>query len=159
MLIFLSELLTASFGPRRGVTFDLPRLHGVSRGLCACHLGLRIGWFYVIFGALLSARLLKSVVTCSMKKIVLGRTNRLLFLIRHGSHWKRRFHQFYCCVCIRFSGNVSTEPLPSNDRGIFTEPLPSNDKGILPSRDLISLLYFFKISRSENTIYRLKNIF
>jgi hypothetical protein len=71
---------------------------------------------------------------------VLGRTNGLLSLIRHGPHWKRRFQQFfYCCVCIRYRGNVSTEPLPSNDRGIFTEPLPSNDKGIftqpLPSND------------------------
>jgi hypothetical protein len=37
---------------------------------------------------------------------------------------------FYCCACIRYRGNVSTEPLPSNDRGIFTEPLCSNDKGI-----------------------------
>jgi hypothetical protein len=61
----------------------------------------------------------------------LGRTNRLLFLIRHGQHWKRRIQQFfYCFVCIRYRGNVSTEPLPSNDRGIFTESLPSKDKGI-----------------------------
>jgi hypothetical protein len=100
---------------------------------------------------------------------------------------------FYCCVCIRYRGKVSTEQLPSNDKGIFTEPLPRNDKGIhiqtdgreffisavemgsgavlysyVPScikigsgiqklirgihthrhrqqRDLISLLYFFKI--------------
>jgi hypothetical protein len=59
--------------------------------------------------------------------------------------------------------------LPSNDRGIFTELLPSNDTGIftesLPSkdrwgirrhtqahahrhqRDLISLLYFFRIRK------------
>jgi hypothetical protein len=52
----------------------------------------------------------------------LGRTNRLLSLIRHGPHWKRRVQQFfYCCVCIRYCGN---------DRGIFTELLPSNDKGI-----------------------------
>jgi hypothetical protein len=33
-------------------------------------------------------------------------------------------------MCIRYRGNVSTEPLPSNYRGIFIEPLPSNDKGI-----------------------------
>jgi hypothetical protein len=33
-------------------------------------------------------------------------------------------------MCIRYCGNVSPEPLPSNDRGIFTKPLPSNDKGI-----------------------------
>jgi hypothetical protein len=42
-------------------------------------------------------------------------------------------------ACIRYRCNVSTEPLPSNDRGIFTEPLPSNNKGIftelLPSND------------------------
>jgi hypothetical protein len=41
------------------------------------------------------------------------------------------------CVCYR--GNVSTKPLPSNDRGTFTEPLPSNNKGIfnapLPNND------------------------
>jgi hypothetical protein len=60
-----------------------------------------------------------------------------------------------------------TEPLPSNDRGIFTEPLPSNDKEIFTEplhnndrrgdtqththrqqRDLISLLYFFKIRKA-----------
>jgi hypothetical protein len=32
-------------------------------------------------------------------------------------------------MCIRYRGNVSTEPLPSNIRGILTEPLPSNNKG------------------------------
>jgi hypothetical protein len=58
-----------------------------------------------------------------LKQNVLGRTNRLLSLIRHGPHWKRRVQQFfYCCVCIRFRRNVSTEPLPRNDKGIFTEP-------------------------------------
>jgi hypothetical protein len=99
-----------------------------------------------------------------LKQEVLGRTNRLLSLILHGPHWKRRVQQFfYCCVCIRYLGNVSTEPLPSNDRGIFTEPLPSNDKGTftepLASNNrgdththrqqcyLISLLYFFKIRK------------
>jgi hypothetical protein len=65
------------------------------------------------------------------KQEVLGRTNRLLSLTRHGPHWKRRVQQFfYCCVCIRYRGKVSTEPLPSNDKGIFTEPLPSNNRGI-----------------------------
>jgi hypothetical protein len=42
-------------------------------------------------------------------------------------------------MCIRYRGNVSTEPLPSDDNGIFTEPLPSNNKEIftepLPSKD------------------------
>jgi hypothetical protein len=94
---------------------------------------------------------------------VLGRTNRLLSLIRLGPHWKRRVQQFfYCCVCIRYSGSISTEPLSSNDRGIFTEPFPNNDNGIftepLSSNDrgdkhththtqqriLTSLLYIFK---------------
>jgi hypothetical protein len=53
---------------------------------------------------------------------VLGRTNRLFSLIRHGPRWNRRVQQFfYWCVCIRYRGNVSTEPLPSNDRGIHIE--------------------------------------
>jgi hypothetical protein len=82
-----------------------------------------------------------SPVETESKQEVLGRTNRLLSMIRHGQHWKRRIRQsFYCCVCIRYHGNVSTEPLPSNDRGIFTEPSLSNDKGIftepLPSNDM-----------------------
>jgi hypothetical protein len=52
-------------------------------------------------------------------------------LIRQGPHWKRRVQQFFCCwVYICYCGNVSTEPLPSNDRGTFTEPLPSNYRGI-----------------------------
>jgi hypothetical protein len=29
-------------------------------------------------------------------------------------------------VCIRYRRNISTQPLPSNDKGIFTETLPSN---------------------------------
>jgi hypothetical protein len=71
---------------------------------------------------------------------VLGRTNRLNSLIRHEPHWKRRVQQFlYCCVRFRYSGNISTEPFPSNDRGIFIEPSPSNDKGMftepLPGND------------------------
>jgi hypothetical protein len=62
---------------------------------------------------------------------VLGRTDHLLSSIWHGPHWKRRVQQFfYCWVCIHYRGNVSTEPLPSNDRGIFTNPLPSNNRGI-----------------------------
>jgi hypothetical protein len=76
---------------------------------------------------------------------------------------------------IRYRGNVSTEPLPSNDKGIFTEPLPSNNMGTftepLPSNDrgihrqqcdLIRLLLFFqnkgtrlirKYSKEEYTIF------
>jgi hypothetical protein len=52
----------------------------------------------------------------------MGRTNRLLSLMRHGRHWKHVQQFFYCCVCIRYRGKVSNEPLPSNYRGIFTEP-------------------------------------
>jgi hypothetical protein len=74
------------------------------------------------------------------KQEVLRRTNSVLSSIRHGPHWKRRVQQFlYCWMCIRYRGNVSTEPLPSNDREIFTEPTPSNDKAIftepLPRND------------------------
>jgi hypothetical protein len=98
-----------------------------------------------------------------IKQEVLGRTNRLLSLIRHG-HWKRRAQQFfYSCVCTHYRGNVSTEPLPSNDGGNFTEPLPINDRGIhrqkkyartyahkhRQQRDLTSLLYFFQNMQSR----------
>jgi hypothetical protein len=74
-----------------------------------------------------------------MLQEVLGRTNDLLSFIHHRAHWKRRVQQFFYCVCIRYRGNVSTEQLPSNDKGIFSEPLPTNDKGIftgpLPTND------------------------
>jgi hypothetical protein len=43
-------------------------------------------------------------------------------LIRHGPHTKRCVQQFfYFCLCIRSRGNVFTEPLPSNDRGIHIQ--------------------------------------
>jgi hypothetical protein len=43
-------------------------------------------------------------------------------LIRHGPHRKRRVKQvFYYCVCIRCCGNVFSEPLPSNDRGLHIQ--------------------------------------
>jgi hypothetical protein len=75
-----------------------------------------------------------------LKQEVLGRTSPILSFIPHVPHCKRLVQQlFYCCVCIRYRGNVSTQTLPSNDKGIFTEPLPSNDRGIstepLPSND------------------------
>jgi hypothetical protein len=41
------------------------------------------------------------------------------FSLIHVPHKKRNVQQlFYCCVCIRCSGNVLREPLPSNDGGI-----------------------------------------
>jgi hypothetical protein len=59
-------------------------------------------------------------------------------------------------VCIRYRGNVSTEPLPSNDKGTITEPLPSNDRGRdrhththRQQCDLINLLLFFKNKESR----------
>jgi hypothetical protein len=65
----------------------------------------------------------KNIRMCKIIQDVLGITNRLLSLIRRRPHWKRRVQKlFCCCVCIHYHGNVSTEPLPSNDRGIFTEP-------------------------------------
>jgi hypothetical protein len=40
-------------------------------------------------------------------------------LISHEPHRKwRTQHFFYCCVCIHRCGNVSTELLPSNNRGL-----------------------------------------
>jgi hypothetical protein len=74
-----------------------------------------------------------------LKQEVLGRTNRLLSLIRHGPHLKRGVQQFFCFLAriggflpSRFLGTIRgffTKPLPSNVRGNFTEPLSSNDKG------------------------------
>jgi hypothetical protein len=58
---------------------------------------------------------------------VLGRTNRLLSLIRHWPHWKRRVLQFFYCLCIRYRGYVSTEPLPSN--GLVKIPLSLHGNG------------------------------
>jgi hypothetical protein len=63
--------------------------------------------------------------------------NCILSLIRHGPHWKLRVQQFfYCGVCIHYRGNVSTEPLPSNDRG--------DTHTHTQQRYLISLVYFSK---------------
>jgi hypothetical protein len=65
---------------------------------------------------------------------VLGSTNRLLSLTRHGPHWKRRVQQFlYCCLGIRYRGNVSTELLPSNDTGLLLSRCLATIRGFLPS--------------------------
>jgi hypothetical protein len=74
--------------------------------------------FYCIFLVYIHRLIHKT----KFKQEFLGRTNRLLSLIRHRTHWKRHVQNFfYCCVCIRYRGNVSTEPLPINDRGIFPQ--------------------------------------
>jgi hypothetical protein len=70
-------------------------------------------------------------------------------------------------VCIRYRGNVTTKPLPSNAREIFTETLRSNEKGTFTEplvatirgihrdthahrqqRDLINLILFFQNKES-----------
>jgi hypothetical protein len=74
---------------------------------------------------------------------VLGRTTRLLSLRRHEPCSKRLVQQFfYCCVYIHYRGNVSTEPLPNNDRGIHRHTHRQQ-------RDLISLLYIFQNKESR----------
>jgi hypothetical protein len=53
------------------------------------------------------------------KQEILGRINHLRSLIGHGSHRKWDVQQFfYCCLCILCRGNVCTEPLSSNDKGL-----------------------------------------
>jgi hypothetical protein len=43
---------------------------------------------------------------------------RTEYLMRRGPHRKHCVQQFfYCCVCIRYRGNVFTEPLLRNDTG------------------------------------------
>jgi hypothetical protein len=91
---------------------------------------------------------------------VLGRTNRLLSFIRHGPHWKQRVQQlFYSRVYICYRGNVSTEPLPSNDRGIFIEPSSSlaTTEGFLPSCRLRTMGLFLP-SRCLATIWAVLSI-
>jgi hypothetical protein len=60
-------------------------------------------------------------------------------LTRHGPHRNRNNYGNTQTARwshnIRYRGNVSTELLPSNDKGIFTKPLPSNDGG-----DTLSLI-------------------
>jgi hypothetical protein len=89
-----------------------------------------------------------------IKKEVLGTTNHLLSVIRHGPHWKRRVQLFfYCCLCIRYRGNVSTEPLTSNGKGIFTETSRclATTRGFLSGRCLVTIRGFLP-SRILTTI-------
>jgi hypothetical protein len=56
------------------------------------------------------------------KQEILGRTKRLLSFDTAEPHRKPRIQQFlYCCVYILCRGNVFTEPLPINDRGIHIQ--------------------------------------
>jgi hypothetical protein len=44
----------------------------------------------------------------------------LLIIILHGPSRKHRFQQYlYCCMRVRCSGNVFTEPLPSNGSTLY----------------------------------------
>jgi hypothetical protein len=92
-------------------------------------------------GAILCVMCHSTIIPSScycIKQQVLGRTNRLLSLIRHCHIENDASKQLFYCVCIRYGGNVSTEPLPSNDTGNFTKPIPNNDSVFtkpLPSND------------------------
>jgi hypothetical protein len=95
-------------------------------------------------------------------------------LIRHGPHRKRYVQWFYCCI--RCRGNVITEPLPSTDKGVYIQThrlmggiyevrhdihtkfnkdwftnFEVDGGGVTDThrqqRDLISLLYFFKLRK------------
>jgi hypothetical protein len=115
-----------------------------------------------------SACLLQELIAC-------------LPFIWHGPHRELRVEQlFHCCVCVRCRGNVFTEPLPGNDKGIhiqthaliggiyegrhwhelrFYKDRLSHSKvdgGRFTDRQhghLISLLLFFKIRNSAWHLY------
>jgi hypothetical protein len=71
------------------------------------------------------------LIACRLlKQELLGRTNRLLSLIRHGPHRNDAPNHFSIVACVFTAAVTFTETLRSNDTGIFTEPLRSNDKGI-----------------------------
>jgi hypothetical protein len=60
-----------------------------------------------------------------VKRIIKKSSGRELIsyfhLIRRGPQGERRVQLFFYCLFIRYRGNVFTEPLPSNDRGIHIE--------------------------------------
>jgi hypothetical protein len=57
-----------------------------------------------------------------IKQEVLGRTNRLLSLIRHGPHWKRRVQQFFCCcVCFVIAVTFLLSRCLATTRGIHRQ--------------------------------------
>jgi hypothetical protein len=102
-------------------------LSGVTHILFFCSLRYR---FNSSIGALLRSGRVRTVYLFSLCVLSLlsSRLNASAFvcfsnyfpLIRHGAHRKLGVQQFfYFCVCIRCRRNVFTEPLPSNDRGIY----------------------------------------
>jgi hypothetical protein len=70
------------------------------------------------------------------------------FLILNKTFWEERI----AYIPWYDTSHVSTEPLPSNDRGIFTEPLPRNDKGGYPDIQTTKWSHkptqFFKIRKA-----------
>jgi hypothetical protein len=132
-----SGVHVASYPTHTGTSFSAGKAAGAWRWPLTSTLP------YVLIAWYLSTGTILPLPISSIKQEVLGRTNLLLSLIRHGPHWKRRVQQlFYCCVCIRYCGNVSTEPLPSNDGGMHRHTHTHRQQ-----RELITLIYFFKIRK------------
>jgi hypothetical protein len=97
----------------RGISFQLQQGHRI--GLVICSEGLEHFSYHTLEG------------TCRLHRY--GRNNKFweeliayFPLIRHKPHRKGRVQQFiYRWVFIRCGGNVFTEPLPSNDRGMHID--------------------------------------
>jgi hypothetical protein len=101
----------------------------------------------------------QSVTTCSSKTASRRKkgkcTNKKFcdelithfLLIRHEAHRKRLVQQFlYCCPCIRCRGNMFTEPLPSDNRGVlYTQTHRTHTQ----QGDLVWLLLFFQNRESR----------
>jgi hypothetical protein len=67
----------------------------------------------LFFSELISSTLKMEAICSSEMSVEARRTTR-----RHIPE-DDTLQFFYCCVCIHYRGNVSNEPLPSNDKGIF----------------------------------------
>jgi hypothetical protein len=64
----------------------------------------------------------------------------IAYLIWHGPRWKRRNQQFFCCcMYIRYWNNVSTKPLPSNDREFLPSRCLATIGEFLPSHCLATI--------------------
>jgi hypothetical protein len=57
----------------------------------------------------------------TFRQEVLGRADRLLSLIRHGPHRRRRVKQFHWCTCIHCRGNVITDRCVATIRDTHTD--------------------------------------
>jgi hypothetical protein len=89
----------------------MPLVFGMLIGLLRCRTLLRSTYIStVIFSVCAKTNL------CNYKKFWEDVTAHNP-MIRHGPNIKRSVQQFYCCMCIRCSGNVFTYPLRSNGKG------------------------------------------